>query len=583
MIPILFEYNATDFSTHGIGDLVDCTACETQLNDEGEYELSFVYPKSGELFSQLTIGRLIYAKANSWQQNQIFRIYGYEKDMGGKVTINCEHISYDLNRIPVKKFKSAASATCNTVLGDLKSKAVAINGLNISKFTFTSNVSGTAQTQEGYYELDTPSNARAAILDGDDSIKGVFGGNLILDNYNLKLLASGTSESGMNRGVLIEYGVDLMDLNQEENISEMYTGVYPYYRYMKNDGDEDETIVYGSIQYASGTYMGTTTTAITDGSTVKTIVINGSSVTAAKGYLVIYNSKEFLFNGTKWTELRRKNRIMPLDVTEYFPNQKEHTAPTAAQINAKGKEWMQKEDGFGEPEVNLTLSYAALNQDVHLHDQITVRFVKMEIDVAAKVTSYKYDVLNERCIEIEVGKTKKTILFSLEDASRLKKGLLPPKRIQDKSITSDKYADGSVQSAAIGTGSVGSSKIANSAVNGWHLVDEAVDSNKIKDSAVTVNKIANGAVESVKIGPGAVTGVKIFDKAVSEGHLDNALQTLLADVVAAQELYADVIHFGGSYGNYIETGSVQTQVFIFGHKSLGLFNPSQATEVLGFG
>lgn len=533
MIPILFENNATDFSTHGIGDLVDCITCETQLNDDGEYELSFAYPKSGELFSQLTIGRLVYAKANSWQQNQIFRIYGYEKDIGSKVTINCEHISYDLNRIPVKKFKAAASATCNTVLGNIKSNAVTIIGLDISKFTFSSNVSGTAQTQEGYYELDTPSNARAAILDGDDSVKGVFGGNLILDNYNLKLLAPGTSESGMNRGVLIEYGVDLMDLNQEENISEMFTGVYPYYRYLANEGDEDETVVYGSIQYASGTFQ--------------------------------------------------NHRVMPLDVTEYFPNQAEHTAPTAAQINAKGQEWMQKEDGFGEPEVNLTLSYAALGQDVHLHDQVTVRFVKMGIDVAAKVTSYKYDVLNERCVEIEVGKTKKTILFSLEDASRLKKGLLPPKRIQDKSLTSDKYADGSVQSAAIGTGSVGSSKIANSAVNGWHIVDEAVDSNKIKDSAVTVNKIANGAVESIKIGPGAVTGVKIFDKAVSEGHLDNNLQTLLADIVAAQELYADVIHFGGSYGNYIETGSVQTQVFIFGHKSLGLFSPSQATEVLGFG
>lgn len=502
MIPILFEYNATDFSTHGIGDLVDCLACEARCNDEGEYELSFIYPKDGILFNELTIGRLIYAKANTWQQNQIFRIYGYEKEIAGKVTVNCEHISYDLNRIPVKKFKSAASATCDTVLANIKTNAVAITGLNVSKFTFSSNVTGTAQTQEGYYELDTPSSVRTAILDGDDSVKGVFGGNLILDNYNVKLLTSGTSESGMNRGVTIEYGIDLMDLQQEENISEMYTGVYPYFRYRANDGDEEDTIVYGSIQYVSGTF--------------------------------------------------RNHRVAPLDVTEFFPNQAEHTAPTAEQINSKAQEWMSKEDGFGEPEINLTLSYATLGQDVHLHDQVTVRFVKMGIDVAAKVTSYTFDVLSERMTEIEVGKTKKTILFSLEDASRLKKGLLPPKRIQDKSITSEKYADGSVQSAALGTGSVGTSKIAGGAVKSdkigagevkeTNIGKDAVTVNKIKDGAIETEKIAMDAVRAKHILNGEVKTAKIEDYAVAYAKLSGDLQITITDIIAAQAVFSDVIY-----------------------------------------
>ena len=550
MIPILFEYNASTFTTHGIGDLVDCIACETACKDSGEYELSLIYPKGGELFGELTIGRLIYAKANSWQQNQIFRIYGYEKGIGGKVTINCEHISYDLNRIPVKKFKSAASANCNTVLANVKSNAVAITGLNISKFTFSSNVSGTAQTQDGYYKLDTPSSARSAILDGDDSVKGVFGGNLVLDNYNLKLLAPGSDEGGMNRGVLIEYGVDLIDLDQEENISEMYTGVLPYFRYRANDSDEDDTIAYGSVQYASGTFQ--------------------------------------------------NHRVRSLDLTEYFPNQTEHTAPSAAQLNSKAQEWMQKEDGFGEPEVNLTLSYAALGQDVHLHDQVTVRFVKMGIDVAAKVTSYKYDVLAERMKEIEVGKTKKTILFSLEDASRLKKGLLPPKRIQDKSITSEKYADGSVGSYAIGNGAVGSDKIAGGAVTSGKIAGGAVTENKVQDnaitqlkikngavvedkiaesavttskiglSAITTNRIANGAVEEAKIAidavtaskilSGSVTGAKIADYAVAYAKLNNDLQVTITDIIAAQAVFSGTIWNDGTiHTNSITcSGSIST-------------------------
>lgn len=506
MIPILFEYNATNFTNHGIGDLVDCIACETGCNDDGEYELSFVYPKDGILFDELTIGRLIYAKANSWQQNQIFRIYGYEKEIAGMVTINCEHISYDLNRIPVKKFKSAASANCNTVLANIKSNAVAISGLNISKFTFTSNVSGSAHTQDGSYKLDTPSSARAAILDGDDSVKGVFGGNLVLDNYNLKLLTAGsTDEAGKNRGVLIEYGVDLMDLHQEENISEMYTGVLPYFRYRANDSAEDDTIAYGSIQYASGTFQ--------------------------------------------------NHRIMPLDLTEYFPNQAEHTAPTAAQLNSKAQEWMRNEDGFGEPEVNLTLSYAALGQDVHLHDQITVRFVKMGIDVAAKVTSYKYDVLKERMVEVEVGKTKKTILFSLEDASRLKKGLLPPKRIQNKSITSEKYADGSVGSSAIGggaitsgkigTGAVTSSKIGEGEVKTANIDNDAVTRYKIKNGEIIEDKIAGLAVSSGKLAGGAVTYQKLATQSVDDNKFTQAFSVIWSDVLAAKQIFAGYIYSEG--------------------------------------
>ena len=51
------------------------------------------------------------------------------------------------------------------------------------------------------------------------------------------------------------------------------------------------------------TFKGETTTALTDGSTTTSIIINGSTVTAIKGYLVVYQSKEFVFDGTKWIEM----------------------------------------------------------------------------------------------------------------------------------------------------------------------------------------------------------------------------------------------------------------------------------------
>ena len=52
-------------------------------------------------------------------------------------------------------------------------------------------------------------------------------------------------------------------------------------------------------------FLGITTTALVDLETISTITVNGSSVTATNGDMVIYGNKEFIFSGTdsKWHEL----------------------------------------------------------------------------------------------------------------------------------------------------------------------------------------------------------------------------------------------------------------------------------------
>ena len=51
------------------------------------------------------------------------------------------------------------------------------------------------------------------------------------------------------------------------------------------------------------TFLGETTTELEDGSTTNPITINGQSVTATAGAIVIYGNKEFLFDGTVWVEM----------------------------------------------------------------------------------------------------------------------------------------------------------------------------------------------------------------------------------------------------------------------------------------
>ena len=50
-------------------------------------------------------------------------------------------------------------------------------------------------------------------------------------------------------------------------------------------------------------FLGVTTTALAENDTTATITISGNDHTAAKGDLVAYGNKEFLFNGTKWIEV----------------------------------------------------------------------------------------------------------------------------------------------------------------------------------------------------------------------------------------------------------------------------------------
>ena len=50
------------------------------------------------------------------------------------------------------------------------------------------------------------------------------------------------------------------------------------------------------------TYLGVTTTALTDGATTNPITINGQNVTAQSGNIVLYGNQEFIFDGTHWNQ-----------------------------------------------------------------------------------------------------------------------------------------------------------------------------------------------------------------------------------------------------------------------------------------
>ncbi len=229
----LQESTETSFATNGLGALSDAISCKVTEERNGEFELEMEYPITGIRYEELQLRRIIMAKANPYSDPQPFRIYAITKPINGIVTVNAEHISYDMSGYPVSPF---VADTIQNAFINMKS-ASAID----CPFSFSSDKTTTATMT-----ILKPSSMRSLLGGVDGSILDVYGGEYEFDRYNVKLW----NKRGSDRGVSIRYGKNLTDLKQEENCSSVYTGVYPFW-YSEQDGlmQLDEKIVK-----ASGTY-----------------------------------------------------------------------------------------------------------------------------------------------------------------------------------------------------------------------------------------------------------------------------------------------------------------------------------------
>lgn len=225
---ILYEYTETAFNNNGLGCLNDATSCVVSETLNGEYELEMEYPVNGIHYSDIQLRRIIFAKPNSYDREQPFRIYSISKPIGGLVTVNAEHISYDMSGLPVRGAIEHYAWYVKDVFDHIKN-----NSVYPCPFTFSSDI--TEEKKE--ISLSKPRSVKA-FLGTDEGLLSLFGGEWEFDRYNAIL----HKERGQNRGVSIEYGKNLTDVTQDEACSEMYTAVYPYY-YQEDDGlqrlDED--------------------------------------------------------------------------------------------------------------------------------------------------------------------------------------------------------------------------------------------------------------------------------------------------------------------------------------------------------
>lgn len=333
--PRLYPPTATAWDTNGLGALSDCISCVVEETLNGPFELEMQYRLNGLHYADITLRSIILAKPNPTARPQPFRVYKISRPINGVVTINAQHLSYDLSGIVIEPFNAPSLASA---LEGMKTNAVTENPFEYE----------TDKTVISDFVVSYPSSARSLVAGQRGSLLDTYGGELEFDRYQVKLL----SHRGKDNGVTIRYGKNMTDVNQEEDGSSVYTGVYPYW-YSEEEGSADL----------------------------------GSSYVPVEG--------EFDFT-----------RILLLDLTEEFENK-----PTAEELTQKAQEYISNHDP-GVPTISTTVSWYQSREfveNVNLGDVVGVYFSRLGISAKAKIVKTRYNALQNRYESVDIGSVRSSI------------------------------------------------------------------------------------------------------------------------------------------------------------------------------
>lgn len=227
MIPILFDSTETNFTTNGIGRLVDCISCVVTEERNGIYELEMQYPLTGKWFNDLMNMGILGVIHDDNHDIQPFDIYKVTEPIDGVVTVNAHHISYRLNNIIVEPY---TAASCSAAIAGVKTHSV-----NTNSFTFS-----TDKTVSSPFTLDTLKGARSVLLGEKGSLLDVYGkADFKFDKFAVSMLQN----RGTATGVTVRYAKNMTAITRVRDKSETYSALAPYWTDGTNTVTLPEVIV----------------------------------------------------------------------------------------------------------------------------------------------------------------------------------------------------------------------------------------------------------------------------------------------------------------------------------------------------
>ena len=202
----------------------------------GAYRFYGNYARDGQYRSYLKKGNFLKAQVEDGSY-QYFEIYNIKKNLQS-VSVTARHIGFMANKnFIINSFTANGNST--QIMNNLKA-ALTFK----QRFNYLSNVGTTHQftaKQVGPIDAIIGSN------NGNQNLTGVTGGELEMDNFNLKLV----KQIGSDNGFRIDFGVNLEAIDEDYDDESIINSLFLIGGVPDNDYDQDkEPITYGFLEIA---------------------------------------------------------------------------------------------------------------------------------------------------------------------------------------------------------------------------------------------------------------------------------------------------------------------------------------------
>lgn len=356
---------------------------------------------------------------------QVFRIYDVEKKLLS-LLVSARHITYDL-LYNLTDYKSPGETTCADALAGIMNNLISDqsdeDGPEFEAFTNLATVrSGINWTR---------TNPIDALLNPETGLASIYGASLVRDNWEMYVL----HDPGLNRGVTVEYGKNMIGITYRENYDGIATRIVPVGE-LKNG---DDLLLDGTI-YVDSPNIGL--------------------------YPVIYTQ-----------ELRCDGCTVGADGLTVAQARARMRAQAQAVFDAGGDlPSVEMDVDF----INLgdTAEYAQYRnlERLFLWDYVLVRHKLLDIDVTSRIVSIRWDCLLERMDGMSIGAVGKTLA--------------------NTGITTWQIPTG-FSGSKIAPGTIGAPALAEDVISARHVQADSINAEAIQADVFTSEKASVGTLTAI--------------------------------------------------------------------------------------
>ena len=345
MIPVIFKPGEKDFTTNGLGRLIDATRCEITEEANGKYELEMDYPAISRFSDYFENGYQIKAKPNDLEEYHIFEIKQTFKDtFTNSIVIYAQSRTYKLGNRQVRL------VTVDNRNGAEAIKLIEQNMDEPCDIKLYSDINTASSTT---FEAR---NVLNCIAGEQGSLLQYWGGEIKREPFKLSLLR----RRGRDNVGTVRYGKDLKGLTIKFDWQSIVTKVLPFAE-LQSGADGTSQRIYGNA--------------------VKSEYISKYPDVYAQ-YIQFTEDQ-----GVK--DIASLNKVASKYFTTLYPGSDKPKVSIELEIEKLTDSEEAKE--------------FAKMRNYNLFDTFTVYHKFYDIDIQTKVTGIVYDALAEKTIKITAG------------------------------------------------------------------------------------------------------------------------------------------------------------------------------------